>query len=96
MEQEKLKKPVLPTVSEIVVANSKFEQGLFKKSICHNNQPSMLDIVSNCEKRQIGSNGGFGYRSIKDGVDVSLMDSMILAYWLCSEQKEKKKQRISY
>lgn len=96
MADEKMKKPVLPTVAEIVLANSKFEQGLFRKSICHNNQPSMLDIVSNCEKRQIGTNGGFGYKSIKDGVDIALMDSMILAHWLCSEQKEKKRQIISY
>lgn len=96
MKDLKMKQPILPTVSEIILANSKFEQALFAKSICHSGQPSMVDIVSNCEKRAIGSNGGFGYRSIKDGVDVALMDSMILAHWLCCEAKVKKKQKISY
>ena len=34
--------------------------------------------------------------SINEEIDISLMDSMILAYWACSEQKEKRKQKISY
>lgn len=59
-------------------------------------QPSLVQIVSNCEKRAIGSNGGFGYKSILDGAKIELMDSMILAFWKCSEQKEKRKQQISY
>lgn len=96
MKGLKLKGIVLPTVQEIIVANSKFEQGLYSGTLCHANQPSLTDIVSNCEKRAIGTKGGFGYRSIKDGVDCSIMDSMILAYWLCSESRDRKKQKISY
>ena len=57
------------------------------------NQPSLTRSVSNCEKRAIGSNGGFGYRSINDTIDVSLMDSVILASWICGESKEKKKAK---
>lgn len=96
MKEFGLKKPVLPTVKEIIVANATFEQGLFKKNICHMGQPSLENSVSNCEKRAIGSNGGFGYRSIKEDVEVSLLDSVILAYWACSESKERKQQQISY
>ena len=97
MKECGLKKPVLPTVKEIIVANATFEQGLFQRNICHMGQPSLENAVANCEKRAIGSNGGFGYRSIKDGVEIALLDSVILAYWACSEAKEKKKkQRISY
>lgn len=90
------KKPVLPTVKDIITANSTFEQGLFAKTICHSGQESLKMAVSNCEKRNIGSNGGFGYRSIIDTVDISIMDSMILAYWLCATSKAKRKQKISY
>lgn len=96
MKQEKMKAPILPTVKEIIVANSAFEQRLYAKTLCHMNQPSLTRSVSNCEKRAIGSNGGFGYRSINDTIDVSLMDSVILASWICGESKEKKKQKISY
>jgi len=31
-----------------------------------------------------------------DGVDVSIMDSIILAYWACSEGKERRKQKVHY
>ncbi len=95
MKTEKMKPPILPTVKEIIVANAAFEQRLYAKTLCHKNQPSLTRSVSNCEKRAIGSNGGFGYKSINDAIDVSLMDSVILASWICGESKEKKKQRIS-
>lgn len=96
MKQAKLKPPLLPTVKEIIQANAAFVQGLYAKQICHMGQPSLVQVVSNCEKRAIGSNGGFGFKSILDGASIELLDSVILAYWKCSAQKEKRKQRIIY
>lgn len=96
MKEYRLKKPILPKVAEIIEANAVFEQGLFKRRMCHAGQKSMAQAASNCEKRAIGTNGGFGYRSIKEGVEIALLDSAILAYWQCSEAKETKKQRVSY
>lgn len=87
---------VLPTVKEIIVANAMFEQAVYQKTICHSGQPSLSKVVTNCDKRNIGSNGGFGYRSHFDDVDISLMDSALLAHWLCATTKPKKKQKISY
>lgn len=89
--------PILPKVSEIITANALFEQGLYSKEICHTGQKTLKDVVTNCEKRLIGSNGGFGYKSLVETNDIAIMDSMILAYWLCATTKEeKKKQTISY
>lgn len=96
MKEARLKSPVLPTVKEVILANAKFEQGLNSGNICHKNQPSLTQAVSNCEKRAIGTNGGFGYRSLREDVDISLLDSVIYAYWACAEAKEEKKQIISY
>lgn len=96
MKDIKLKAPILPTVKDIITANSSFEQGIFQQNICHMNQLSLTQSVSNCEKRAIGTNGGFGYKSLRDDIEVSLLDSVILAYWACNESKEKKIQRISY
>ncbi len=96
MKERGIKKPVLPTVKEIITANSLWEQGIYQQSICHNNQPSLTQVVINCDKRLIGSNGGFGYRSQFDDMDIGLMDSALLAHWVCSEFKPKKKQKISY
>lgn len=92
----KIKNIILPTVKEIITANSIFEQGIFQKTICHNGQPSLRKVATNCEKRNIGSNGGFGYKSQFDDMDISLLDSALLAHWACHSIKPKKKQRISY
>lgn len=96
MKDARLKAPVLPTVKEIIIANSTFERGVFQQTICHMGQPSLAQIVSNCEKRPIGTSGGFGYRSQYDDYDISLMDSMIYAHWACAESKPPKQQRIHY
>lgn len=94
MHEAGLKLPILPTVKEIILANSAFEQGLYQGNICHMNQPSLTQAVTNCEKRLIGSNGGFGYKSLREDIEISLMDSMILAYWQCSQSKDRKKQKV--
>lgn len=91
----KLKTPVLPKVAEVITANAEFEQGLYKELIVHSNQPSLTQSVCNCKKRNIGSKGGFGYESLRADIDVSLMESMIFAYWGCNNtpvEKSKKKR----
>lgn len=94
MKQRRLKAPMLPSVAQIVLANAAFQSALFARSIRHMGQPSVSQIVSNCEKRAIGSNGGFGYRSIMEGAAIELLDAVILAHWACSEQKERRKQTV--
>lgn len=87
----------LPKVTEIIKANATFEERLAKKELCHMGQPSMINSVTNCEKRAIGSNGGFGYRTINDAYDIAIMDSMILAQWICGQKtrRREKRQRAS-
>lgn len=96
MKDVNLKKPILPTVKEIIVANSTFEQGLFQQTVCHKGQPSLAQVVTNVDKRNIGSNGGFGYQSQIEDYDISLLDSVVLAHWACHNSKPVKKQKISY
>ena len=96
MKEARLKPPILPTVKEIIVANSTWEQAIFKKSLTHKGQPSLTAVATNCDKRNIGSNGGFGYRSQLEDYDIALMDSAILAHWACSEAKPPIKQKIRY
>jgi phage terminase large subunit-like protein len=98
MRDAKLYRVTLPKVVEIIKANSSFEERLAAKELCHKGQPSLTNSVTNCEKRQIGSNGGFGYKSINDAYDIALMDSMILAQWVCGQKTKKTvtRQKISY
>ena len=96
LKENHIKGVTLPTVREVIVANSLFEQCLFEESICHNNQASLTQSVANCEHRAIGSGGGFGYRSIKDQVDVTLVESVALAFWVCHEDKARRKQKVTF
>lgn len=89
-------KAVLPKVSEIVEAHALFEKQLFGGGICHMNQPALAQAASNCEHRAIGSAGGFGYTSVLEGADITLLETVSLAHWLCATAKERKKQKISY
>lgn len=91
-----MKPPMLPTVKEVILANAAFEQALQAGRVCHMGQPSLTQAVANCEKRAIGANGGFGYKSIHDNIDISLMDSAIFAYWACANYKPRVKQRLRY
>ena len=87
---------VLPKVADIIEANSLFEQNLFAGEICHAAQPSLVQAVTNCEHRAIGAGGGFGYASILENADVSLVEAVTLAHWICANTKDKKKQVITY
>lgn len=96
MKEEGLKAPILPTVREVILANSSFERGIFQGTIRHRDQPSLTQVVTNCEKRSIGNKGGFGYRSQFEDYDIALMDSVIFAHWLCAEHKPAAQQKIAY
>ena len=95
MHGARLKAPILPKVIEVVEANASFVQRLAAKEICHMAQPSLVASTTNVEKRAINSNGGYGFRSINDSIDVALLDSVILAQWICGKTKdESNRQRI--
>lgn len=96
MKEFGIQNPILPTVKEIITANSLWEQSIVQQTLCHNDQPSLTAVVTNCDKRNIGSNGGFGYKSLYDDRDISLMDSALLAHWACYTTKPRKKQKSYY
>lgn len=81
LKDAKLQKPYFPKVREIITANAFFEAQVFNEKLCHMGQPALTQIATNCDHRAIGSSGGFGYKSILEGADISLLDSTILAVW---------------
>ena len=97
MKEMKMKRPEIATVPQVIKANSMFDMAMEHGNFIHMKQSSVTQVVTNCERRKIGANGGLGYSSSLDGADIALLDSMILAYWICAETKaEKKKQRAAY
>ena len=85
------------SVSQVIKANTVFDMAMEQGSFQHMHQSAVTQVVTNCERRKIGANGGLGYQSSLEGADIALLDSMILAHWICTETKaEKKKQHIDY
>lgn len=96
MKKEHLKAPLLPKVAQIIKAYSLFEQGVSQGTIVHMQQSAAEQVITNCEKRAIGSHGGWGYKSQLKDADISILDSMVLAHWICAESKESKQQNVWY
>lgn len=98
LKAERVKcKVIVPTVAQVISANAAFEQAVEGQTLAHNGQPSLEQAAVNCEKRMIGQHGGFGYQSTIPGVDVSLLDSVILAHWAAqSDKSSAHRQTIRY
>ena len=96
LKAEKINNICLPKVPEVIKANAAFERNLYDKRLIRMDQPSLTKVATNCEKRAIGSKGGFGYQAIYDEADISLLDAVILATWGAEEFPEPKKQKVSY
>ena len=90
------RKPVFPKVSEILMSSEIFMGAIENKSICHMGQPSLTNSVTNCAKRLIGTNGGYGFKTINESIDVCLLESAVFAHWLCKSARPKAKTRIVY
>lgn len=97
MKDAKVKcRAVLPKVADVSEAHALFEQRLFGGGIRHMDQPALSQAATNCEHRAIGSGGGFGYTSVLEGADISLLEAVSFAHWLCATAKEHKPQRVSF
>ena len=96
-KRAKVKRPEVVNVSQVITANSVFDMAMEQGTFLHMHQSAVTQVVTNCERRKIGTRGGLGYQSLLDQADIALLDSMILAHWLCSENKaERKRQNVSY
>lgn len=96
LRARRLPRPYFPSTREIIAANAIFEPDIEHDKLCHTGQPSLTRAVTNSEHRAIGSNGGFGYQTIVEGVDVALIDAVILANWGAGYFPEKSTQTVSF
>lgn len=96
MKELGLKNPTMPKVQQVIKAFSLFEQGIATGTLVHMQQSAAEQVITNCEKRAIGSHGGFGYKSQLKGADISILESMALAHWICADSKAPVVQTISF
>ena len=96
MKAEKIRGCVFPSLKQLVNAYALFEKNIYEAKLCRMDQPSLTAVVTNCEKRRIGSGGGFGYQAMYADMDDSLLDAAVLASWACEEFPEPRKPKIYY
>lgn len=85
-----------PAWGEMIVACSGFRQAIDAETIEHTGQPSVVQAVSNCERRMIGNAGGFGFRSLNAEIEGAIVESLALAHYGASSAKERKKPKVWY
>lgn len=86
------KKATTLTGSEFISACAGFEKDALGDRLLHMQQPTLDEIVTNCEKKLYKS--GFTYKPLHDGMQICCMNSIILAHYLCRTAKIKKVQKI--
>lgn len=96
MKEAGLKKPLIPNPNDFILANTQFEQSTFNDGLVHMPQPSLDEAVTNCEKKKYGNRGAFIYVPNVETIDITIMESAVLAHWLCANAKESKGQTVGY
>lgn len=86
----------MPTVKQLINAYALFEKNIYETKICRMDQPALTAVVTNCEKRRLGSGGGFGYQAMYADLDDTMMDAVILAAWAIEEFPEPRTQKVYY
>ena len=95
MADSRLKIPTVASYGMVIEANQGFETAIYKRELRHMEQPSLTNVVANIEHRAIGTSGGFGYKTMQDEADVTLIEATALAHWAAVNYKEVK-QRVSF
>lgn len=95
LADSRLKAPIIAAVGTVIEANQGFETAIYKGELRHMEQPSLTNVVGNIEHRAIGTAGGFGYKTIQDAADVTLIEATALAHWAAVNFKEVK-QHVSF
>lgn len=74
---------------DYVKACSMFFNALIEKTVSHAGFNELTETVFGSGKRYIGKNGGWGFTAVIEEVDVSILDSVALAYYQAQTSQRK-------
>ena len=85
----------LTGAGNVIAASSMFANAVASGEITHNDQPALNEAVAVAQKRKIGPDGGYGFKSADD-TDVTPLEAAALALWgvRTSKRNPNRKMRV--
>lgn len=85
----------LTGAGNVIAASSMFANAVASGDITHNDQPALNEAVSMAQKRKIGADGGYGFKSANE-TDVTPLEAAALALWgvRTSKRNPNRKMRV--
>lgn len=83
----------LTGAGHVTAASSMFVNAVGSGEITHNNQPALNDAVAVAQKRKIGADGGYGFKSANE-TDVTPLEASALALWAVKTSKRNPNRKL--
>lgn len=83
---------IAPSTANIIAAMQTFYNGVQEQTVAHAGQPALTAAVTLTDRRKIGNDGGWGFKSTDQG-DASIAESAALAFWASQTTKRKPGRR---
>jgi hypothetical protein len=83
----------LVSTANVIAASSMFVNAVGSGEITHNNQPALNEAVEAAQKRKIGADGGYGFKSAND-TDVTPLEAASLALWGVKTSKRNPNRKL--
>lgn len=71
---------ITPSSTDVATACSMLVSSVESRSVMHGGQDELTKSATNCRKRLIGNNGGYGFESAND-TDATPIEACALAFW---------------
>ena len=86
---------LVPSAKDVIAATTRMYNAVKEQKVTHNGQQAFAHVATNCMKRPIGQNGGWGWGGIADE-DPSMMEAASLALWgvMVTKRDPSRKMRV--
>lgn len=84
---------LLTGAAHVITASSMFVNAVGSGEITHNNQPALNDAIAAAQKRKIGADGGYGFKSANE-TDVTPLEASALALWAVKTSKRNPNRKL--
>ena len=83
----------LAATANVIAASSMFVNAVGSGEITHNDQPALNDAIAAAQKRKIGADGGYGFKSANE-TDITPLEAAALALWGVKTSKRNPNRKL--